>query len=287
MSLNRNVSDRVADSGAVVGINDDFVNNLVGKLQTDIVSFISKFDMRHKADDHKGDNGLHNGGKTVSPGSEDIRHLLLVRSSARTCGVVADPGSAVENVVGQVEDQSEQVEVAKLLDIKRVDVAFSRYSIHHNRSNILTPVEVQEHISHQNYEHRVVQKTLEAVGDQKRYTSARPDDHGGDDEQYCGKQYEGRQIYSADVEAVRQTEEEDEEVGCHGRSDGVGDHFGNRSDRRRDYTETAAVTHFKELTDRQSSCGAVAVDAVSAQAQNRTDGQRNCLPERHGPHGSK
>ena len=209
-----------------------------------------------------------------------------MRSLCRSACVVADPSGTVQNRTAERNDQSENIEVAELGNIIRIHEALSGNTVPHDRSNIISPGEVQNDVTDDDDEHRVAEKSLHTVGDQKGNSTAGENEHQrqnqaeGDNDRVAG------QIDAADHDFVRQTEVIDEEVGRDCGTDGVGDHFRNGPQCCAENTEEfAAVAHFKELPHGKTAGFTPAVHAVSGKSDEHTDRRGDCAPETDGEAG--
>ena len=66
----------------------------------------------------------------------------------------ADPGSSVDNAAENRNDQqTEEVEVTQIVDVKRVQKTLPRNPVLHHRNDFIGPAEVYQHVDHE-YRHQ-------------------------------------------------------------------------------------------------------------------------------------
>ena len=85
--------------------------------------------------------------------------------------------NAVEN---RDKEQAEEVEIAQLIDIKRIQEALTFDAILHYRNDFSCPVKVDQHVNHEYCHQRINEHTLNGVGDDQRQSTTEADDGNGD-----------------------------------------------------------------------------------------------------------
>ena len=209
-----------------------------------------------------------------------------MRGLCSSACIVADPACTVQNRTAERNDQSENIEVAKLGNIIRIHEALSGNTVPHDRGDIVGPGEVQDDITDDDDEHRVAEESLHAVCNQKGNSAAGKNKQQSQSQAETDDDGVTGQIDTADHDSVRQAEVIDEEVGCDCGTDGVGDHFRNGSQScAEDTEEFAAVAHFEELTHGKTAGFTPAVHTVSGKSDEYADRRGDCAPETDGETG--
>ena len=258
---------------------DGFGGDLGGEFVADRLRLRGEILVGHQRDHADGDDHAHEETEAVPPGADDAGHLLFVWTFSAAAGVVADPAGAVEDVVGDGDDQGEEVEVAELIDVIWIEETFSLDAVGHDRSDLHGPGEFAEDEEDEDHENRIADQPLEAVGDDQRNPSGRPDHHHREDETEDQHQHEGGDGDAEHVDRVRQTEKVDEEPGRDGGADRVGEHFGDGPERGGEDAEGAVVAQFEELTHRHRLGFAETVETVSGERGDQRDGDDDVVPE--------
>ena len=263
-------------------VRNHLVRHPVGQFDADVAGLFTEVVREHDHHHGQSDQGAHQHREAGPPGAEHTSHLLFMRGAAGAGCVVADPAGAVENAADDGDYQTEDVEVAQLVKVHRVEEALSGRPVEHDRRDVVHPGDVAQHEDSENHEDRVAEQPLEAVGDDQRDAASGQDDDGCERDYDDDHDHEGRHGHSPDGDRMGEAEEVDEEAGGNRRGDGVGDHFRNRPDRRGDYTKRPVVTHFEELADRETAGLAGAVDAVAGQRHEDAHRNGQLAPESHG-----
>ena len=274
-------SDRLVGNDTVQNLRGEFLPDLrAGDLE--FIAGMREMRTRHEHDHHNRQQQDHHIGKTVLPGAEHARHLLLVRRPAGPAGIVPNPARTVQDGTEQSHDQRENIEIAKLRDVIRIHETLPRNTVPHDRRNVVRPREIQDDVSHDDHENRVAEKSLETVRNQKGNAPARPDEHHRKAQTERHDDHVTRQIDPHDRDPVRKPEVVDEKIRRDGGADGVCDHLRNRAQNRTENTEKLApVTQFEELPHGETTCFAPAVQTISGQCHEYADGSRNRPPETH------
>ena len=239
-----------------------------------------------EGDERAGDDEVEHRHHRAAPRAEDAGHLLLVRALGGGRVAVAEPARAVhDHPVGRHDDHREEVEVAQLADVERVDEAFARHAVGHDGHDFARDGELPQDEYDEAHEQREEDGRLHGVGDDERQRSAAADERHGERQEEEHQRDVGGNRDAADVEDGRQVQQLHEKARGDRGHDHVGDHLGRGAEARAVDAQSAAVAHFEELPEAHRARGAEAVGAEAGQAEQDAERREDARPEPDGKPG--
>ncbi|MPM73260.1 hypothetical protein SDC9_120236 [bioreactor metagenome] len=235
--------------------------------------------MIHHRDDADCDQHVKQGVQGAAPGAENPGHLLFVRCFGRGRIPRADPACPMHDRGEDQEEHHENVEIAQIFNVVRIEEAFPRRPIDHHRHQFSRPVEFVEYENDEHHHQRKQHHALHRIGNQKRQGAAEANQRNRQRQTKDNDEYERWHHHAENRNLMRQIQKVDKKSRGNGRHDHIGQHFGKTPQGRSKNPEAAVIAHFQKLPETHRPGFTKTIGTVPQQAHYDPERQQDVIPE--------
>ena len=181
--------------------------------------------MVHHRQGHYGEQHIQHHAQRSTESTEQTRHFLLMRTAGGGGVTGTDPAGAVNNGGHHRQNHGQQIKVAQVGNIIRIEKTFVGDPVCHHRHNIGRPVELPQDEDNKNHHQREKEHPLQSISDQQRQSTAAADQRNCQSQAESYNNKEGGNFQAENIHRVGQIQKVDEKARRNGGHDHIGKHF--------------------------------------------------------------